>query len=108
MGWENRGNGRYYYRKKRIGSKVVSEYVGTGLIGEIAEEFDKSESEERILRHKEEKKEIRCTAEINNIVKKIENEIKLLTKAFLILKGFHTHKGEWRKKRNERKEYQVI
>ena len=35
MGWEKRGNGLYYYRKKRMGQRVVSEYMGTGLFGSI-------------------------------------------------------------------------
>ena len=46
MGWETRGNGKYYYRKRRIGDKVVSEYVGTGpgaeLIAELQRNYDRN------------------------------------------------------------------
>src|SRR3954462_8974309 len=34
MSWERRGNGWYYYRRRKVGGKVVSEYIGaaSGLI----------------------------------------------------------------------------
>lgn len=102
MGWENRGNGRYYYRKKRIGSKVVSEYVGNGVLAEIAENLDKSEQAKRIDKHKQEKQSLEQVININRIMNKVENEIKILAKVYLLMNGFHTHKGTWRKKRNEK------
>ena len=30
MGWEKRGNNKYYYRKKREGKRVISIYFGKG------------------------------------------------------------------------------
>lgn len=30
MGWETRGAGTYYYRKRKLDGRVVSEYVGSG------------------------------------------------------------------------------
>ena len=35
MGWEQRGNNRYYYRKEREGSRVKSVYVGRGEIADM-------------------------------------------------------------------------
>lgn len=35
MGWEDRKDYRYYYRKRRVGDRVVSEYVGTGPLAEL-------------------------------------------------------------------------
>jgi len=34
MAWETRGGHSYYYRKKRMGNKVLSEYVGKGLVAQ--------------------------------------------------------------------------
>ena len=40
MAIEFRGGGAYYYRKRREGDRVVSEYVGGGLIGLIVAQDD--------------------------------------------------------------------
>ena len=40
MGWETRGNNTYYYRKRRVGPSVVSEYAGSGKAGLLAERID--------------------------------------------------------------------
>lgn len=37
MGWEKRGNRLVYYRKKRVGHRVVSVYCGSGERGRAAE-----------------------------------------------------------------------
>ena len=35
MGWEQRGNNSYYYKKEREGSRVKSVYVGRGEIAHM-------------------------------------------------------------------------
>ena len=49
MSWEARkGRGRYYTRSRRIGGKVVREYLGGGRIGEILAGFDMLKRDERL------------------------------------------------------------
>ena len=51
MGWEQRGNNLYYYRKVRVGSRVKSTYVGRGEIAHLISQFQTgSTSVERIVR----------------------------------------------------------
>ena len=47
MNWEQRGNRRYYYRKRRHGDRVISEYVGAGELAEAAANLDALERELR-------------------------------------------------------------
>ena len=47
MGLEQRGNATYYYRKKRRGVRVVSEYVGRGELAQFAALIDGSEKRDR-------------------------------------------------------------
>ena len=42
MGWEQRGNKRYFYRKERDGSQVKSVYVGRGEIAHMVAQLQSS------------------------------------------------------------------
>lgn len=42
MGWEQRGNNSYYYKKEREGSRVKSVYVGRGEIAHMVAQLQSS------------------------------------------------------------------
>ena len=99
MAWENRGNGRYYYKKRRIGGRVVSEYIGSGaLAGLIAyqdqEEQKRREAQRELLRLKRERE-----AEQEAMINQVDDYARTVTKAALLLAGYHPHKGQWRRRR---------
>ena len=100
MGWEQRGNNSYYYRKERDGSRVKSVYVGRG---EIADMVSQIQSTSALL-----ERSARATYSLEAIksqkaevaMEQTSELIRLLTQASLLSAGFHTHKRQWRKKRN--------
>ena len=108
MAWEKRGKGLYYYRKYRDGSKVISEYVGAGAVGEMVEKLDLEERRQKDQKAKQEREQIEAMREyfdsIEGIMEPVEEEIKALTKAYYLVNDYHTHKGQWRKKRHGRRE----
>ena len=56
MSWEDRDGNHYYYRKHRIGQRVVSEYIGSGLMAELVFEQDEKDRQQRIQEREELKK----------------------------------------------------
>lgn len=99
MGWETRGNGSYYYRKVRDGSRVRSEYVGAGLVAEAMAEIDDigrfSDAHERATWAATVQAERRRAA----FVAEAEEVARALTTAVLIATGYHTHRRQWRRER---------
>jgi len=99
MAWEIRRNKKYYYRKRRIGDRVVSEYVGAGPVAEAAAAHDEltrqaQEEMRELLRRERERQGV-----IDRRVDRVCCLIRHLMYATLLLNGYHMHKGQWRKKR---------
>ena len=40
MPWEKRSNNRYYYRRRKVGGRVIAEYVGSGVLADLAAYLD--------------------------------------------------------------------
>lgn len=96
MAWEPRGNGTYYYRKRRIGDSIASEYVGTGPVAELLALEDEKQREEA-ARQARQWRTIRAAdkaleREVNGIIV----QARAITKCTLLLSGFRTCKGTWR------------
>jgi hypothetical protein len=99
MGWEQRGAHQYYYRKERQGSRVKSTYVGRGEIAHLISQFQASSTVvERLAKAN---KSLESNKEENLLNLAVEL-IQLFTQAALLSAGFHTHKRQWRRKRNAR------
>ena len=92
--------GRYYYRSKREGQHVRTEYLGTGVLALAIAVLDVEERE----RQGQERAAVRAEQEAQRTVdRKIDEEgdlVKALTQAALIANGYHKHKGQWRKRRD--------
>ena len=103
MSWEQRGNATYYYRKKRRGGRVVSEYVGRGKSAQFAALIDGSGK--RLRAHmRAARREAHATEErADELLLEFEKMVQVLTRGYLIAQGCHTHKGQWRRKREKNK-----
>ena len=82
MAWESRGNNEYYYRKQRIGDRVVSEYVGHGWLAEAVatlDEIERLEREQEREAWRQEQAEIRAleadAREHSKIVKSLSEKL---------------------------------
>jgi len=99
MGWERRRKREYYYRKRRIGDRVVSEYVGTGPVAEAAAAIDERERLAREEAREQWRRERERQRAIDEKVDRACHLIRNLTYAALLLNGHRMHRGQWRKRR---------
>src|SRR5471032_162253 len=103
MGWDVRGDRRYYCRFRKVGGKVVKEYVGWGAIGELGAAVDALERFERAAQ-KRDWRDFCATLEASDVP--LEQFCELtdcLLRAALLAAGYHQHdRGAWRR-RYERK-----
>ena len=102
MGFEDRKGRLYYYAKRREGGRVVSEYRGGGDLalyaGVLAEEEAERKAAERDQRRRERAEGERLDAEVDRLLRLVE----ALSASELVAAGYHNHKGQWRKRRDER------
>jgi hypothetical protein len=100
MGLEQRKGNSYYYEKRRVGNRVVSEYVGGGLLAVVASQNTqerKEESEARRTATEQQRAEtLNLEAEIDSLL----DSINTLSRGVLIASGFYQHNRQWRFRRD--------
>jgi hypothetical protein len=102
--WERRKRGGLYYtRSRKVDGRVVREYVGGGVLGEIAARMD---ADERRLREVEAAlwiKEREGMETLDGLTEELYEAVEVLAQAALVAAGYRQHKrGEWRKRRGIR------
>jgi hypothetical protein len=99
MGWDK---GRYYTRSRKVGGRVVREYVGTGRLAELAAQLDDLEREKQQA-ERAARQAVRAALDaLDAELKVLCQTADLLARAALVATGFHQHKrGEWRKRRGQ-------
>ena len=101
MGWDYKGRRRYYSRSKKVNGRVVREYVGCGLRGELAATADVQRRAERQAQngacHAE---EARLEA-AENPQRTLDAELDLLLRASLLGAGYsYRPNRHWRRSRH--------
>ena len=106
MGWESRQRGsRYYTRSRKVGGRVLREYVGGGLIGELASRHDAGERAERAANAAKLRAERARFAEAEAPLIELCEASDLLVRAVLLAAGYHQHhRGDWRKTRDQERD----
>jgi hypothetical protein len=100
MGWETRkgSKGSYYTRSRRVDGRVVREYIGTGPVAEFIADLDELERYQQQMERDKFKREREAQSSIDRKIDEETRLIQALTRAVLLVNGYHRHKGQWRKK----------
>lgn len=103
MAWEK--DGRYYTRSKKVGGRVVREYVGTGVVAELASRLDAISREKREIERFKVRAERAEVESLDAPLRELDNLVEMVAQAALLAAGFRQHhRGEWRKSRVRREE----
>ena len=99
--WEKRERGGLYYtRSRKEGGRMIREYVGGGILGQLAAQMDDLERErreEQAARWNEEQEKLNA---LEAPVEELSEASDLLVRAALLASGYRQHnRGEWRLRR---------
>lgn len=102
--WERRKRGGLYYtRSRKVNGRVVREYVGGGVLGQLAARIDaedRQRREEQAAAWREERERLE---ELAGLVDELSKDAEIIARAVLLAAGFRRHKrGEWRRRREPR------
>ena len=106
MAWERRsGRGRYYTRSTKVGGRVRREYVGAGLLAELAAAEDALHREAREREAQDRRTERERLAALDAPLDALDVLTGALSRAALVAAGYRQHKrGEWRRTRRAQDE----
>src|SRR5262245_8362028 len=103
MPWEQRREKRYYYHNKRVGSRVVRRYIGTGVIAELAAATADLRRLERTIEARECRAEQERFAAAEAPLLELCDLSERLARAALLIAGFYRHdRGAWRLRRESK------
>jgi hypothetical protein len=104
MAWETRARGgRYYTRSRKVGGRVVREYVGGGPAGDLAAAEDAARRERAAAERAALRAERERAAGPEALLAELDALAEGLARAALAAAGYRRHhRGEWRKRRGAR------
>ncbi len=98
MAWKN----GFYYRNRRQGNKVVSEYVGGGYVGMLMEQLDQDARQKAEIKRKAWATIKDREKALDKMVDDISDAVDDYVTALMLVSGYHLHKRQWRKQRGDR------
>ncbi len=102
MGWETRrGREHYCYtRSRRVDGRVARDYLGTGLLADLAAAQDEQERRSRAARVRLWRREQERLDALGAQLDRTYALTETLAAGTLLVAGYHRHaRGEWRKRR---------
>lgn len=102
MAWEQRRGRKYYYRARRVDSRVVKEYLGVGAVAEAAASADAALKQERLDGTQRRRHAEASLDELKQQFEKYWKATERLASLALIACRYHRRRGEWRLKRGSR------
>ena len=101
MGWEPRGNGRYYFRYRKVDGRVTRQYLGAGAVAELAAAADALRRADRKAAMEARRAEEASWREALTPLLELSRVTDLVARAALLTAGYHQHsRSSWRMRRH--------
>jgi len=91
--------GRYWYRSRREGGRVICEYIGTGDTGRLCAELENQQTQQRVRERAQRQALATQQREVDTILDTITEQLRGLVDVALVVSGYHKHSGTWRRAR---------
>jgi hypothetical protein len=91
--------GRYWYKSRREGGRVISEYIGSGDTARLCAELDNLQVQQRARERSERQALAAQEHELDGTLDTISGQLHSLIEAALTVSGYHKHSGTWRQAR---------
>jgi hypothetical protein len=102
MGWDVVGNRRYYTRSRKVNGRVVRQYVGGGVVGELAAAADARRRAERQAAKEARQAEDDRWRQGLAVLQELCGTADLFMRAALLAADYHQHaRSCWRRRRHE-------
>jgi hypothetical protein len=102
VAWETRGGQRRYYtRSRKVGGKVLREYLGCGEEAELAAALDANRRQKRQKCREERRARGLRWAVASALLAQLDDAADQLATVALLCAGYHQHQhGDWRRRRD--------
>jgi hypothetical protein len=99
VGWSKRGNLMFFYRRRRVGGRLVTSYVGRGPTAQLAADLEALQRRQREAGWAAQRIEKQRWKEADTWLLRLTELTRLLVKDHLRGLGYHQHaRSEWRRK----------
>jgi hypothetical protein len=102
MGIVERNGRSYYYRSKRVGGRVVSEYVGSGPLVPLAAQLDLATRHRATMSRIDERTRIEEAEKADREQEAAFDRAEDVFRSLMVAAGFNQHaRGDWRRSRGQ-------
>jgi hypothetical protein len=100
VAWEKRGDDFYYYQSEREDGKVRKKYIGRGELAHIIAHSDETIRRSRAQKRKRDAEALEDMQVLATCADELYEATEVLAVAELVAAGYHSHKGQWRRRRD--------
>lgn len=101
--WERRKRGGLYYiRSRKVNGRVVRQYEGAGILGELAAQMDAEDRQRREGEAAAWREERERLEELAGLVDEFGQEVETIARATLLAAGFRRHNRGGRRRPRDR------